>query len=181
MGDFGFKPLLRDVDEATQLQVSHPYSRMLEIDVSDSRQISPGVEVDSGAANKLLIFAGTIRFGQDAASGGDEIEDPANEINEETEVDDGERRTVQLELKDPNRPRDILTGSAAIASPGNIYLSGNHSGIDVLPDAFGVNTANAAVKEVDGDLWLFSDVVAELGSQMNRMAYQVNTLVSRKS
>ena len=65
-----------------------------------------------------------------------------------------------------------------MAAPGNVYLAGNHGGIDVLPDVFGVNVANALTQQIGGDVWLLSDVVAELGSQMNRMSYQANVLTT---
>jgi hypothetical protein len=179
MANFQFKALVRDVDDAQRVQVANP--KTLEIVVSDARQIFPQSAGNLEGANRLLIFAGTIRFGRDPDTGTDEIEDPMNEINEETEVDEGEQRTVQLKLRDPNAPLDRLTGSTSIASLGNIYLAGHHGGIDVLTDLFGVNVANALAQNVKDDIWLFSDVVAELGSQMNRLAYQVNALVHVKS
>jgi hypothetical protein len=176
MADFQFKALYRDVDDPQKIQVATP--RTLEIVVNDAREVFPHVADNSVLANRLLIFAGTIRFGQDRDE--DIDEDRSNEFSEETEVDEGELRTVQLKLRDPNAQDDHLTGSASVASLGNIYLAGHHGGIDVLTDVFGVNVANALAQNVADDIWLFSDVVAELGSQMNRMAYQVNALVKVK-
>ena len=137
----------------------------------------------------LLVFAGTIRFGQDQLPDDVEIEDTSNEPNPETEIDHGDLRTVQLKLRDPHALVDQVTGTASVVTLGNVSLAGHHGGIDpVLTDVFGVNIANAEAEHVPNtlaqnasdDIWLFSDAVAELGSQINRMAYQVSALVKVK-
>jgi hypothetical protein len=171
MADFQFKALDRDVDAKPE-QVALP--RTLEITVTEAHQIFPP---GAGApANRLLIFAGSIEFGRDSEP---DQEDSINqEVNEEAEVDEGERRTIRLRLRDPDTATDRVEGSASIAAPGNVFLAGNHAGVPgVLPDVFGANVANALATIVDNDLLLLSDVVAELGCQMNRMPYQANALV----
>jgi hypothetical protein len=170
MADFQFKALDRDVD-GTPEQVALP--RILEITTTEAHQIFPPGA--GGPANRLLIFAGSIEFGRDNEP---DQEDSINqEVNEEAEVDEGERRTIHLRLRDPDTAIDRVEGSASFAAPGNVFLAGNHGGVDVLPDVFGANVANALATIVDNDLWLLSDVVAELGCQMNRMPYQANALV----
>src|SRR4051812_46150366 len=109
MADFQFKALYRDVDDPQKIQVATP--RTLEIVVNDAHEVFPHAADNSVLANRLLIFAGTIRFGQDRDE--DIDEDRSNEFSEETEVDEGELRTVQLKLRDPNALDDHLTGSAS--------------------------------------------------------------------
>jgi hypothetical protein len=171
MADFQFEPLTRDVDSPLGNQVASP--RTLEIVVTGGRQLYPPLPDAAESPNRLLIFAGTIQFDQD----GDPGEDPTNPTGEEGEVDEGQPRTVELKLRDPENADDRLAASASVASLGNIYLQGDHGGVDVLNDIFGANVSNALAQEQRGDLYLFSDVVAELGSQMNRMPYQVFALV----
>ena len=143
--------------------------------MANARQVFPPVE-GAQPANRLLIFAGAIEFAVD----GDSSEDSINaEVNEEAEVDEGELRTIRLRLRDPESENHSVEGSASMAAPGNVFLAGNHGDIvNVLPEAFGVNVSNALTQTVEKDLRLLSDVVAELGSQMNRMPYQVNVLVA---
>src|SRR5690348_14412982 len=135
MADFSFTPLIRDVDNTEAPQVANP--RTLEIKVRGGRQIYPPRPGPAGSANRLLIFAGTIQFDQDGGIG----EDPSNPPGEEGEVDEGEQRTVQLRLRDPEAQNDSLTAAAAIGSLGSVFLAGNHGGIDVLVDVFGVAVA----------------------------------------
>ncbi len=168
MADFENPPLLRDVDSPVG-QAANP--RALEITVTGGRQIYPPFEGAVGPTNRLLIFAGTVQFDQD----GDHGEDPSNPPGEEGEVDEGEHRTLELKLRDPESA-DGLTASASIAALGSIYLQGNHGGVDVLDDMFGTAVANAQTQDFRSDLYLFSDIVAEQGSQMNRMPYHVVAL-----
>ena len=171
MADFQFTPLVRETDGVVE-QVAFP--RALEITVLEAHSIFP-LEERAPTANRLLFFAGSIEFGVDGDVGEDSIN---KEVNEEAEVDEGEQRTVRLRLLSSEAgPRTVL-GSASVAAPGYVYLAGNHGGIDVLPDVFGVNVANALTQQIGGDVWLLSDVVAELGSQMNRMSYQANVLTT---
>jgi hypothetical protein len=170
MADFQFETLPRSVEVPAQVA----FPRTLEIAVAEAHQIYPLIE-DAPPAGALLIFAGAIAFGVDG--------DPGEALNnldvndENAEVDEGEQRTVQLSLTSPEAEKLIVEGSASMAAMGNVYLSGNHGGVDVLPDQFGANVSNALTQPGDENLVLLSDVVAELGSQMNRMSYTASVLI----
>jgi hypothetical protein len=178
---FDRRPLIRDIDEATEQQVAA--GKKLEIVVSDARQMFPVVEGNNQSANLLLIAAGTVRFGQD---GDNPLEDDTNEGSEQSEVDDDEPRTVELCLKSlENHGKDQFVGSGSLAALGNAGFT--------MDDFFLVAVDNADVQMTvpagltRWDLWFFSDVVAKPASpsegdhksQLNRLGFQSAVLLRR--
>jgi hypothetical protein len=188
---FDRRPLIRDIDEATEKQVAA--GRKLEIVVSDARQIFPVVEGNTQNANLLLIAAGAVRFGQDAVNDlgqrqedANPLEDDTNEFWEESEVDEDDPRTVELCLKSlDSHGNDQFVGSASFAALGNAGFT--------MDDFFLVAVDNADVQMTvpagltRRDLWFFSDVVAKPESategvyltQLNRLGFQSAVLLWR--
>jgi hypothetical protein len=195
MADFTNSPLRLDVKpQSGNIGAEASYPAALQISVSDAEQVFPA---PSGPVNTALLFAGTARFGQDTnpnapgpgpLDGGadpDLIEDGWNRFDESIEVDDGNPRTLELELE--MWQQQYLTakagGSAAFAALASSALD--------TQNPFGTATSNAFVDLVDTDpagnplgqkdFYFFSDVFAEKGSQLNRLAYQATALVNSQS
>src|SRR5262245_4210836 len=95
MAGFDQPLLVRDVDDARRINVANP--RALKITVADAGQSTP---VRETGGNTVLLFAGTVRFGQDGDHPG---EDLSNELNEYAEAgSDDTPRTLALRLHGPD-------------------------------------------------------------------------------
>jgi len=192
--DFNHPPIQLDVQvnggnpPDLSLGAEAAYPRALQISVTDAEQVFPFA---GNAANTLMLFAGVARFGQDSFviphepgpdAGEDNIpEDPDNRFDGSLEVDHGQRLTLQLELHLQQQQFSLLTsqGSAAFAALANAGLdTGNPFGAasdNALIDLTGTSPTRQPLGPKD--FWLFSDVIAEEGSQLNRLAYQGITLL----
>jgi hypothetical protein len=177
---FDRRPLIRDIDEATEKQVAA--GRKLEIIVSDARQVFPIVQGNTQTANLLLIAAGAVRFGQD---GDNRLEDNTNESSEESEVDEDNPRTLELSLKAlENHGKDQFIGSASFAALGNAGFTMDDFTLVAVDNADVQMTVPAGLTR--RDLWFFSDVVARPDpqsegdrSQLNRLGFQSAVLLWR--
>jgi len=170
-------PLVRDMFDKGKLQSEYP--RILKITVRDTQ--AGGV-----VANTLVIAAGAVRFGIDGDS---LLEDGFNEGSEEAEVDEGERRTMLLaaRLEVPFSLQQVasatLAGATGFAGLGNAALttSEDNAGAAVDNAEADLIVPNFFGTDHDRDLWLRSDVVAELSdvghgsghkNQINRLGFQ---------
>jgi hypothetical protein len=195
--------LVREITNVRTFDVAE-VPRKLEITISGGRQIfGPSV---GGTANRLVITAGTIRFGYDNDN---RLEDNTNEFSDDIEVDkdrDGSNprlavRTVELNLDHlvghSEHSNDEFRASASFAALGDGGLCMDDRFI-VAVDNAEVQLTAPKIETIDGrhvvlprDLWFFSDVSAQGGdspilpgprvdhSILNRLGYHSAILLQR--
>lgn len=197
MANFTNPPLRLDVKPTSgNIGAEAAYPGALQVSVTDAEQVFPAA---SGPVNTALLFAGIARFGQDTnpnapgpgplSDDNEEfkfvLEDRSNQFDGSIEVDHGLPRTLELELE--MWQQQYLTSKAVGAAAFGALAN---AGLDTT-DPFGAATSDALVDLVDTDpaghplgqkdFYLFSDVFAEKGNQLNRVAYQATALVNSQS
>jgi len=159
--DFTFVRIMRDVDDVLRREVITP--RALQIAVRDARQTFPPSQSNRLSAH-LLIFTGTVVFGDDER-------DELNEVEEaEGILGNLANRTAAVRLRDPNGHHgpDRVTGSASFVAEASI----NNTNFD----RYGIRVECAAVRANSDDAYLLSNVGANLEGELARMVYQANIL-----
>jgi hypothetical protein len=169
-------------------QVARP--RCLEILMEGGRQVFQGNAPSPSSpdsSNRLLIFAGTARYGFRERLTDETIESATTEAEEidAKSAPVSEPLTTQITLRDPADP-DQLSGSTTIVALAETYLAGHNAGVS-LPQFLGVGVQGPRVEQVGTpqssapgdprDLCVFAVVDVERDSQINRLTYQVSALV----
>lgn len=178
------RPLVLDIDDKAKKQSE--FARVLRIRVDDTH--GPG-----GYANTLLITAGMARFGFDGDNA--PLEDRRNQNSEDLEVDEGEPRTLLLALRLERSLSNAQVAAATLAESAGFAAIAN-VGLTTGSPTFSSNSFGAAVDnakaeltapvvdgvQLDRDLWLKSDVIAESSvsgldtgdarNQLNRAGFQ---------
>jgi hypothetical protein len=198
MAEFENPPIQLDVQIGNEnVGALAAFPRTLQISVSDARQDFP-TQSASVNVNTALLFAGLARFGQDQfphptepgplVSNDDDngaFEDAQNRFDGTLEVDHGDHKTLylQLRLQQQQFQKAVVVGSASLAALASAGLN--------TEDVFGAATDNTKIDLTDTDpkgqqtlqkdFWLFSDVFAEDGSQLNRLGYQATALLQTGS
>jgi hypothetical protein len=160
--DFRFVRIMRDVDDVLQREVIKP--RCLQIAVSRARQTFP--PVDAGApATSLLVFAGTVVFGDNERDELAEVEETETILGRHTD------RTTAVRLRDPNAPRgpQRIAGSGACVAQASLNNTRGE-------DSFGIKVECAAVRVNGDDAYLLANVGANHEGELARMGYQATIL-----
>jgi hypothetical protein len=154
---FGFNPIARNVDDVLRRQVVGP--RALQITVSGARQTFPP-PTEERVSTEFLIFAGTVVFGDDENDEQAEVE----EVNSRTDW------TATVKLRDPNSSggADRVAGSASFVAEASIAND--------TKDSFGIKVECGAVRANSDDVYLLSNVGANIFGELARMAYQATVL-----
>jgi hypothetical protein len=159
--EFRFVRIMRDVDDVLRREVITP--RALQIAVREARQTFRPPE-DTQASTHLLIFTGTVVFGDDERDELNEVEQAEGILGNLTD------RTSAVRLRDPNSMSgpDRVVGSASFVGEASMNNTSN--------DSYGIKVENAAVRTNSDDVYLLSNVGSNREGELARMAYQATVL-----